>query len=121
MTIKVKHLGIITRFNGVNIAQKRKYINISNKTYIDKILEDKTWEILPSHHSHLPMNDDSAYTEMIEDVTPLSEQDLIQTEKDDGFSYRQYIGELVYAMVACRPDISFPLINLIQYSTSPAL
>jgi hypothetical protein len=36
-----------------------------------------------------------------------------------GFGYRQGIGELIYAMVTCRPDNSFPVIKLSQYSTRP--
>jgi hypothetical protein len=36
-----------------------------------------------------------------------------------GFNYRQVIGELIYAMVTCRPDISYPLIKLSQYSANP--
>ena len=44
----------------------------------------------------------------------------METEKHYGFSYRQAIGELIYAMVTCRPDISFPLIKLSQYSANPS-
>ena len=35
------------------------------------------------------------------------------------FGYRQAIGELIYALVTCHPDISFPVIKLSQYSTRP--
>ena len=35
-------------------------------------------------------------------------------------NYRQAIGKLIYAMVTYRPDISFPLIKLSQYSDNPA-
>ena len=37
-----------------------------------------------------------------------------------GFNYHQVIGELIYAMTTCQPDISFPLIKLSQYSNNPA-
>ena len=37
-----------------------------------------------------------------------------------GINYRQAIGELLYAMVTCRPDISFPVTKLSQYSMNPA-
>ena len=37
-----------------------------------------------------------------------------------GYSYRKAIGELICAMVICRPDISFALIKLSQYSAAPA-
>ena len=37
-----------------------------------------------------------------------------------GFNYRQAIGELLYAMVTCRPDISYACIKMSQYSKDPA-
>ena len=37
-----------------------------------------------------------------------------------GFSYRQCIGELMYALTICRIDISIAIITLTQYSINPA-
>ena len=68
----------------------------------------------------LLMSEDKAYNQLIESATPLDDKELCQTEKEYGFSYRQGIGELIYAMVTCRPDISFPLFKLSQYSAAPA-
>ena len=36
------------------------------------------------------------------------------------FNYRQAIGELIFAMITCRPEISYPLIKLSQYASNPA-
>jgi hypothetical protein len=36
-----------------------------------------------------------------------------------GFSYRKAIGELIWAMVTCRPDLSFAVIKLSQFSNNP--
>ena len=41
MTIKVKPLGIIDRFNGVDVEQSSDYIKLSNATYIKKITRGK--------------------------------------------------------------------------------
>ena len=41
-------------------------------------------------------------------------------EKSVGFTYRQAIGKLIYALVTCRPDISYACIKLSQYSAAPA-
>ena len=120
MTIDVKPLGVISRFNGVDIHQTKQFVKISNETYIDKILQDKTWEPLNHSKAPIPMRDDSDYNRLIENDTPLSDKDLIKTEHEFGFSYRQGIGELLYAMVTCRPDISYALIKLSQYSNFPA-
>ena len=67
------------------------------------------------------MNSDPAYNRMIEEAIALTDKELQKAEKDFGFGYRQDIGELIYGMVTCRPDISFPLIKLGQYSTKLAL
>lgn len=40
MTIKIKDLGILTRYNGVDIKQSRNFININITTYIDKIVKE---------------------------------------------------------------------------------
>ena len=43
-----------------------------------------------------------------------------QKELDDThFNYIQVIEEVIYAMVPCRPDISFAVIKLSQYSANP--
>jgi hypothetical protein len=38
-------------------------------------------------------------------------------ERKMGFSYRSGIGQLVYAMVCCRPDLSFTTVKLSQHNT----
>ena len=120
LTIDVKPLGTIPRFNGVDITQTKHFVKISNPTYIDKILQDKHWEPAQTIDAPLPMRDDPEYNRSIENDEPLSDRDLLTTEKEFGLSYRQGIGELLYAMVTCRPDISYPLIKLSQYSAKPA-
>ena len=40
MTIQIKDLGLITRYNGVDITQSKYYIKISNETYINKLLKE---------------------------------------------------------------------------------
>jgi hypothetical protein len=37
-----------------------------------------------------------------------------------GFSYRQAIGELIFALTICRPDIAVPVIKLSQCASRPA-
>ena len=66
------------------------------------------------------MHNDAEYNRTIEQAEPIPDTDLPRFEKDIGFTYKQGIGELIYAMVTCRPDISFALIKLAQYSARPA-
>ena len=66
------------------------------------------------------MKADSAYLHKLETATPLSDTERKALEAQLGFTYRQGIGEILYALVTCRPDISFATIKLSQYSVSPS-
>ena len=48
-TVKTKHLGVITKFNGVDIHQTRNYIQDNNEIYIHNILEDRLPPSKPPH------------------------------------------------------------------------
>ena len=43
LTVDIRSLGVVNRFNGVDIAQTKKIIKVYNKTYIEKILKGKNW------------------------------------------------------------------------------
>ena len=124
MTIKgVKQLGLIDRFNGVDILQSRHYIKLFNATYIRKILQHHHWlkeEFPLSAHNPIPMKDTPEYHRKLETATPLSDDERNNIESNLKFTYRQAIGELIYALVTCRPDISFSVVKLAQYSAAPA-
>jgi hypothetical protein len=65
------------------------------------------------------MNPDPKYHKTLENYTPLTDIERHELEKELGFGYRQAVGEIIYAMVTCRPDISFAIIKLSQYSVNP--
>ena len=122
MTIDVKQLGQIDRFNGVGVTQTKHFIKLSNKTYIDKFLQRHQWLIDEKYDMHqfpVPMESDTAFHRKLElDIQP-TELEIKQLETKHGFGYRQAISEIIYALVTCRPDISQPTIKLSQYSTKP--
>ena len=123
MTIDVKILGLISRFNGVDIDQTREYVKLHNTTYINKLLAQHAWlsnDDDPIHSQPLPMNPDNAYQKKLESASAMTIQEKVILERKLGFSYRQAIGEIIYAMITCRPDISYAIIKLSQYSTRPA-
>lgn len=66
------------------------------------------------------MSENSEYQQKPETAEPLTDSERKKYEEQQGFTYRQAIGELIYALVTCRPDIAFAVINLSQYSTTPA-
>ena len=123
MTIDVKELGVVQRYNGVDIQQTREYIKLHNTTYIDKLIATHQWlqnDDTPVHAFPLPMNPDVKYQHKLEQAEPLELAEKLQLEKKLGFTYRQAIGEIIYAMITCRPDVSYSIIKLSQYSTRPA-
>jgi dUTP pyrophosphatase len=123
MKIKIKDLGLLSRYNGVDIDQTSNYIKIHAETYINKILEGHSWfdQNKSMHHKPIPMQSDSNYIHSIESSEPpILEKDKILLQHEMGFNYRQGIGELLYAMVTCRVDIAFPIIKLSQYAVNPS-
>ena len=123
MSIEVKHLGQVERFNGVDIDQRREYVKIHNTTYIDKLIQQHKWlqdDTGTSHHHPIPMNPSPQYIKELESAQPLTTDEKQQLEKSLNFGYRQAVGEIIYAMITCRPDISFAIIKLSQYSARPA-
>ena len=122
MTINVKVLGTIDRFNGVDVLQTKHYIKLYNETYINKIINSHSWLNKKTNTSTypIPMPSDPEYRKSLENAIPATATELKQLEKEYGFKYRQGVGEILYAMVTCRPDISFPTVKLSQYSVAPA-
>ena len=72
------------------------------------------------HEFPLSVYPDNDYKRNVEKSEPVTEEELKQCEKRMGLGYRKAIGELIYAMVTCQPNISFPVIKLAQYSTKPS-
>jgi dUTP pyrophosphatase len=123
MKIDIKDLGQLERYNGVDIIQSKYNIKLNNPTYLRKIIGEHQWMINDTAVSNMPtpMPDDRKYMEKLENaVAPITERDRTVLQLKMNFNYRQAIGELIYAMVTCRPDISYPLIKLSQYSQNPA-
>ena len=91
--------------------------------YLDRVLERHGWtNISPnSNKGIVPLTSDSKIMRELEETTgPTNPIDKRKMEKEMGFSYRTAIGKLIYAMVTCRPDISFAVTKLSQYANQPA-
>ena len=123
MTIDIKDLGLLNRYNGVDITQSKYYVKISNKHYIDKLLNEQGWLLNDNKTSNqsIPITNETTFHQCVENaIPPTNEKDIQQLQLEMGFNYYQAIGELIFLMITCRPDISYPLIKLSQYSNKPA-
>ena len=85
MTVKIKSLGAITRFNGVDITHTSNFIRVYAKTYIKKIPKDKNWlhVTMPGQHlpHYIPIHNATEYNKEIETATPTPDTELKATEK----------------------------------------
>jgi hypothetical protein len=116
--------GLHLRYNGLDVHQTRDYVKISCETYIDRILQTHGWETPGARESDrfdsVPMSVDSA-SNLLDKVGPLeATPEHSDLEQEIGFSYRQVLGEVVYAYVVCRLDIAFAVTLLSRFATAPA-
>mmetsp|Transcript_12630 Transcript_12630/g.36754 ORF Transcript_12630/g.36754 Transcript_12630/m.36754 type:complete len:1246 (+) Transcript_12630:2039-5776(+) len=112
--------GILSIYNGINIRQSCDYTQLSVTSYIESILDGHGWNSMKTTEK-LPMKHDNNYIRMLDKAVPPETDDERYRLQRQEFNYRQAVGELVWAMVTCRPDISFPVVKLSQFANNPAL
>jgi len=116
--------GMTARFNGIDVHQTQDYIKLSCKTYIDRLLQTHGWEKTGTRESDrydaVPLSSDAA--KQLDEIVGPSEgtKEHRDLEKKVGYSFRQVLGELIYAYVVCRLDIGFAVAKLAQHSQAPA-
>ena len=125
LIIPIKRLGPVDLFNGIDIDQTKYYIKLNCKPYIERICERhlaawmKDGKIAKDCSLPLPSSADFI-KEFI--ATDGDSDPTIQAKpsKVMGCRYHNLVGELTYAMVTCRPDISFATVKCAQASAAPA-
>ena len=122
MTMQMKSLGCITRFNGIDIEQTSTYIKLHATTYLSKILAQYPAVMTQGQTTTpaTPMNHDTKYQRDLELAQPSDTHQLQELETQYGYTYRSAIGELIYVAITCRPDIMYATIKLSQYATKPS-
>jgi hypothetical protein len=80
LIIPLHQLGIIRKFNGVDILQTSHYVTISCESYIDKIIVNRDWSHLRSLAKPVPMR--SEPPETADRPTSDAKQHILQTESD---------------------------------------
>ena len=122
MTMDVKGLGVVGRFNGMDIEQTKWYIKIHSGRYIEKMLENHGWTHAgPKPIMPIPLPSENDFVKQLETaIPPMNATEQEQLKKEMGFNYRKVIGECLWPMVKCRPDISPHIIKLSQFVDNPA-
>ena len=55
MTIEIKDLGSLDRYNGVDVTQTRDFVKLSNKTYMQRVLDGHAWLLNDTNISNKPI------------------------------------------------------------------
>ena len=125
LKMPMKRFGIVTLFNGVDILQSRHYVKMSVQTYLEKIGEKhlEAWmhDLKDMANRPLPMPATDSFKKSFETaIGDPDEKAQAKLEKEYKFKYRSGIGEIIYAMVTCRPDVSTATHKCAQHSACPA-
>ena len=121
MSVPLKREGFLSRFNGIDAEQTNAYIKIYCGTYISKIMKSKQFDLTVTKNKPLPMQSGAQYIRLLDStVGSPSEKERQNMEREMGFKYCVVTGELLFAMVTCRPNISNAVIKLTQFNVNPA-
>jgi hypothetical protein len=102
---KLHNLGIIKRFNGLDVCQTRDHLKFSCKLHVDKIVSHHGWENEKAVDRLIPaMRNDSAHQASLELATaPETETGQQKVEKAMELSCRQASGKLACICSCCLP------------------
>jgi hypothetical protein len=124
LKIPIKHQGYLDMYNGIDILQTCYYIKINLKTFIDKIFEPylATWmkTAYPSPaRSTLLLSDPTWLKKFKVAVGDPDKKLQAQLAKTMQLNYRSGVGELIWAMTTCPPDLSYASVKLSQSNSCP--
>jgi hypothetical protein len=111
-------------YNGIDILQTRYYIKINLKTFINKIFEPylATWmkTAYPSPARSTPLPSDPTWLKKFNAAVGDPDTKIqAQLAKTMQLNYRSGVGELIWAMTTCRPDLSYASVKLSQSNSCP--
>ena len=120
----MKRQDVLQHYNGIDIIQGRDHVTIHCESYITKVLDGHGWTDMarrPVSRQRPPMDSENAYIKSLDNAdVPSTDADRAALTREHGFSFRQVIGELIWAMITCRIDINFPVVKLSQFASNPA-
>ncbi len=112
-------------FNGIDVTQTRYYIKIDCHTFISKFckkyLDSWLGKVPLSANRPTPLPTDPTWLKKFNAAvgpTDTAEQDKLAAKMQ--IKYRAGVGELIWAMTTCRPDISYTSVKLSQSKSAPA-
>ena len=125
LSIPLKRQGLLDLFNGINVTQTRDYIKIDCHSYINKFCEKykNSWlhKVAMTENCPTPLPTDPTWIKKFNAAvgpTDTKQQQHLANKME--IKYKGGVGELIWAMTTCRPDISFTSVKLSQSNSAPA-
>jgi hypothetical protein len=111
-------------YNGIDVIQTRYYIKISCHSYIKKICDKylDTWmrNYTNTENRPTPLPTDPTwlkkYNAATGDPAPKAQARLAKSME---IGYRSGVGELIWAMTTCRPDVAYAGVKCSQANANP--
>ena len=66
LSVPLHQLGVIEKFNGIDVVQSKSFIKISCLSYLDKVLDGHNWQETESTPNTIPTRSDSTSQGMLE-------------------------------------------------------
>lgn len=105
-SFRMKDLGLISNFLGINFEVKDNCIKMNQSNFVDKIV--KKFNLENSNPKSLPCSIGSNFNNNVKSPE-LTEVNL----------FRKMLGSLIYLMTCTRPDLSYVISKLSQYMAKP--
>ena len=125
LSIPLKRQGLLDMYNGMDILQTKDYIKIDVHTYIQKFCSkyEDTWlsKVPLTENRPTPLPTDPNWIKKFNSAIGPSEfkaQQELATKMQ--IKYKSGVGEIIWAMTTCRPDIAFTSVKLSQSNSAPA-
>jgi Reverse transcriptase (RNA-dependent DNA polymerase) len=112
LLVPMKRHGLLTHYNGLDIIQARNFISVNCGSYVHKLMASHGWTDM--HPVHLPVAADNAHIHFLDTAVPLSNTEEGEALEAGNFCYQGAVGEHIWAMITCRPEISFPIVNSVH-------
>jgi hypothetical protein len=124
LTIPMKRQGFLDMYNGIDVTQTCHYIKISCTLYLNKICEKHllSWmrNFTSTDDRPTPLPTDPAWMKKFNaamgDPDPKVQAQLAKTME---INYRSGVGELIWAMTTCRPDMAYASVKLSRANSCP--
>jgi hypothetical protein len=123
LRMPMKRYGLVSMYNGLDVLQTRWYVKISIKTWLAIMMAEyfADWLDIPSTPMPTPFGPSESFIKRLYttegDPNPKIQRQL---EKQFGIKYRKAIGQLIWPMTTCRPDLCQAVVKLAQHSAAPA-